>query len=286
LEQATLDSRLGELVHGPQFLAHRSSSFYVHVIQAWSKVTPENPHHNKPVETTSDYSTAISWADEIYGPVNTPRFYIPPKRFAKAVRDGANFSYILQPDSSGGMKYGQAFGTNPPIAGDWDKCALDAPDAEICEKFIENKMVAKNQWDFYAAQTQDFGTTFEELKDDQFIADFLATNTESTSVTPGDPEILFWAAVGKDALAAVIQWESGEYIIASVATKVSERGKGLATELIKRILTELHSRGISRVGLGVAHKNVAAIKVYERCGFKLLSNFTNYFSESWLERNQ
>lgn len=240
------------------------------------------------METTSDYLTAIQWADEIFGPVNTPRYYIPPKRFERAVRDGKSYSYILQPDKSDGMKYGQAFGSNPPIAGDWDKCALDglvALDASDAPNDF-NQMVRKNQWDFYTAQSKDFGTSFEELKDDQFIADFLATNTESTSVTPGDPEILFWAAVGSDALAAVVQWESGEYVIASVATKISERGKGLATELIKRILTELNSRGITRVGLGVAHQNLAAIKVYERCGFKLLSNFTNYFSESCLERNE
>ena len=246
------------------------------------------------MESTQDYQTAISWAHEILGPVNTPRFYIPPKRLDKAVRDEQNFSFILKPEPSDGMKYGQAFGKAPIVINGWDKCALDASDAPISpiessessESSEFGGLVEKNRWDFYAADTKDFATNFEELKDDAYISKFLEENTDGSSVMPGDTEILFWASVGRDALAAVVQWESGAYIIASVATKISERGKGLATQLIQQIMTELHHRGIDQVGLGVAHKNIAAKKVYERCGFKPLSTFINYFSESWLESHK
>jgi len=56
----------------------------------------------------------------------------------------------------------------------------------------------------------------------------------------------------------------------------SMRGKGFATELVKRFISRSNELGISVLSLGVDHKNTAAIKAYQRAGMVEIAQFTNY----------
>lgn len=56
--------------------------------------------------------------------------------------------------------------------------------------------------------------------------------------------------------------------IGNLVTNEKERGRGLATELMKSLLEYLRQRGVRKVFLEVESTNLPAIRVYEKCGFK------------------
>ena len=46
------------------------------------------------------------------------------------------------------------------------------------------------------------------------------------------------------------------------------RGQGYGTAVLRKILEEAMTRGVARVGLSTSPENAAAIRVYERVGFR------------------
>ncbi|MCR4776693.1 MAG: tRNA (adenosine(37)-N6)-threonylcarbamoyltransferase complex dimerization subunit type 1 TsaB [Saccharofermentans sp.] len=65
--------------------------------------------------------------------------------------------------------------------------------------------------------------------------------------------------------------------IGNLVTEEEERGKGLATAILKRLLEYLRKRGVKNVYLEVESTNVAAISVYKKCGFKSYNIRKGYF---------
>ena len=229
------------------------------------------------MESTTDHQVAISWAQELLGEINAAKVHIGPGEFLEAWRSADSFSFTRTSEPT----YGQAFGPNPHFDPRWGKVAVSH------SKFgpVWNGLQIANQFDFYGCKPEVIAG-FEEIEiinDDEFITEFLKANAEHSSVYPGNPEIIFWAGIENKSIAALVKWSSGTYVLASVATKESERGKGLATQLTKRIISKAATLGIQELYLGVAHKNVGAIKAYKNAGFFELAEFTNYFLDLSLQ---
>ena len=65
--------------------------------------------------------------------------------------------------------------------------------------------------------------------------------------------------------------------IGNLVTDEKERGKGLATAILKRLLEYLKERGVKNVYLEVESTNTAALSVYKKCGFKSYNIRKGYF---------
>lgn len=65
--------------------------------------------------------------------------------------------------------------------------------------------------------------------------------------------------------------------IGNLVTEEEERGKGLATAIMKRLLEYLKERGVKNVYLEVESTNDAAILVYKKCGFRSYHIRKGYF---------
>ena len=65
--------------------------------------------------------------------------------------------------------------------------------------------------------------------------------------------------------------------IGNLVTEEEERGKGLATAILKHLLENLKERGVKTVYLEVESTNTAALVVYKKCGFKSYNIRKGYF---------
>jgi len=180
---------------------------------------------------------------------------------------------------SGEHCYGVAFGPEPPVNPSWTSCSIDQ------SSFGDHlgPLVANDQWDFFSIDTagSSHESSVEEVSDDDLIAEILSEHAPLSRVWPGNKEIVNWYGVrdyqGQWAsIGALVLWESGLHVIASVVTVTAQRGQGLAQLLLGGMVAEARRRNIRWLGLGVAHDNLAARRTYERAGFVVRANFTNY----------
>lgn len=65
--------------------------------------------------------------------------------------------------------------------------------------------------------------------------------------------------------------------IGNLVTEEEERGKGLATAILKRLLEYLKERGVRIVYLEVESTNTPALLVYKKCGFRSYNIRKGYF---------
>jgi ribosomal protein S18 acetylase RimI-like enzyme len=229
------------------------------------------------VQATSDYKVALQWATSLLGELNVPKVFIGQENFLEAFLNNDSFSFTTKGD----MPYGQAYGPNPFIDPRWEKCAVAYSKGAPTYGHLQ----IANQFDFYGRKTEVIAG-FEELEicaDNALIEKVLKENAPNSSVYPGNSEIIFWGQVENAAFGALVKWKSGFHVLVSIVTVESMRGKGLATELTKRMVSKAARLGIQEVALGVSHKNPAAIKAYERAGFIVLAQFTNYYLEPSLQ---
>lgn len=59
---------------------------------------------------------------------------------------------------------------------------------------------------------------------------------------------------------------------------VEEKGKKLGLEVFEAFLDFCQEQGFMKIGLEVRSSNAAAIKIYSRCGFGLVGQRQNYYS--------
>jgi GNAT superfamily N-acetyltransferase len=232
----------------------------------------------KSFKQTSDLTLALGWAQERLGDLSGPGMFVSEvnaERFIEAFVTNDSFSFTM--DS--GFIYGQAYGPNPHIDSRWDKCGVAYN--KFGPKF--GHLEIANQFDTYGISTEIIPgfETIEELTDEVLIKKILDENAPTSSIYPGNPEIVQWGCVRNglgdvSAIGALVRWSSGAYVISSVATVESERGKGFATELTKRFISKANELGVKNLGLGVSHKNIAAIKAYQKAGMIEIAQFTNY----------
>ena len=226
-------------------------------------------------EETSEISVALQWATEIFGFTNVPKYYLSPQNFLTAYRDEDSFSFVVKGDPI----YGHTYGPKPHFDPRWGKVAV----ADIHpEQVLECR--PRYGFEFWASSTQATGAPLEIINDQSLINQILDEHAPDSSVRPGGSEEIFWGGIRNEsgqvaAIGVLVKWQSGQYVLASVATRAQDRGKGLATQLAAGVAAHAHSLGIGEVGLGVRDNNIAAQKAYAKAGYTRLAAFTNYFRE-------
>lgn len=221
------------------------------------------------------YSGLLSAATDLWGPQNYIRYAIAREKFAEALIDGET---IWVTTTEG---FGIALGSHASALESWVRFtlprAIPAPEGAL----------VRGTWDFFARELTP-EPTMSELKavpSDESIALFLKEHSPDASVNPGDPEVLTWVTLTDQtrahsgqlsAVGAIVRWQSGELCLASIAAHSSKRGMGLATRLVSEMVDTCAGLGASRVGLGVYAENFAAKRVYQKCGFTQVNEFTSY----------
>ena len=232
----------------------------------------------KSFNQTSDLTIALGWAREQLGEINGPGIFVSEansKDFVEAFKSEDSFSFTMR----SGFTYGHAYGPNPHIDPRWEKCAVGF--SKFGPKF--GHLEIANQFDTYGIDTRIIPgfESIEVLADEALIKKILDENAPTSSVYPGNPEVIQWGCVRNEAgevsaIGALVKWSSGSHVISSVATVESMRGEGYATELVKRFISRTNELGIKTLSLGVDHKNIGAIKAYQNAGMIEIAQFTNY----------
>jgi ribosomal protein S18 acetylase RimI-like enzyme len=197
--------------------------------------------------------------------------WIPQSHFINGEFDDAgNFTTCRQDNGI----YGVAIGNNPVIPKDWDRFSIES--RAISSLPDEFKVV--NEWDCYWAPTIKGASIQPRVSTDQEIDTFLKLHAPTSSVFPGNKEILEWIEIQDSnqlvAVAALCRWESGKVIISSVATQTDFRGRGFGKALTEKCLNAGEKLGEKYLCLGVHHTNESAQRLYQSTGFKLMHNFT------------
>jgi ribosomal protein S18 acetylase RimI-like enzyme len=224
--------------------------------------------------STDAYAEAMEWALELCGPSNVPRVWIPENAFVEAVREEQSLSLTRRTDNG---FFGLGTGENPLILPQWNEFALpQSYTGKVPTEFIE-----RHRWETHACETREQSYSLEILEEDEVVSAFLDTHAPDSSARPGNPEIQFWGCVrnveGEIAsVAAITQWESGEYMLSSVGTHLDMRGKGYAQKVCAGLLGLAYDRGIERVNLVVLSSNTPAINAYKKIGFNEIGKFLSY----------
>jgi RimJ/RimL family protein N-acetyltransferase len=200
--------------------------------------------------------------------------YAPEQRFITAHVGDDNLSFSVTDED--GSIFAMALGEDPVIL------PCDRISTTLNVKLDLKKYVHRVNWDFYSIDTDSFisGKQAEICTDESEITELLKGHARKSSVWPGDDEVIFWGGKRIDgqlvSVGALVQWRTGQVMFASIATHTDYRGKGLAQELVKEMLTSIAAQGISHVGLGVFAENASAKRAYEKVGFNLVNEFSSY----------
>jgi hypothetical protein len=189
------------------------------------------------VSATTDLATAREWIGERFAPGGPAEFFLSPTRFVSCERTPDSWSMTL----SGEQCYGLGFGPAPPINPEWTRCSIDQ--SRLGERV--GQLVARDAWDFYSLDTSTprAGSkppvVVETVSDDAAIERILRAHAPHSQVWPGNAEVANWFGVRTEAgqwasIAALVRWESGSYVLASIATIVDLRGRGYVRQLLSR----------------------------------------------------
>lgn len=223
--------------------------------------------------THLDFPELMTTAERLFGINNYLRFAIAPGKFADAIYQEGT---LWVSNSEG---YGIACGPRANALATWERYTLPR------EATAPDRSEIRGTWDFFARSLSLRETpavpAVPATKTDLQIANFLEAHSPDSSVKPGDPEIQSWTTLldqsGEiSAVGAIVQWQSGEFCLASIATHTAQRGRGLATRLVTTMVERCEELGARRVGLGVYAENYSAKRVYSKCGFTLMNEFTSY----------
>ena len=226
------------------------------------------------LERTDDPALALAWAEERLGAGNPVAFLLAPRRFGFIERTPEGLSLTL----TGDEWFGACFGTRPPLRDEWRRCAVSA--SSFGDHLLSLARV--DEWDFFTRRVASGGATApaDELHDDDAVARFLEAHAPHSAVWPGHHEVVAWYgasdAHGLVAVAALVRWESGYHVVSSVATRADARGRGHGARLMVGVAAAARERGVEWLGLGVAHDNEPAHRLYRATGFELRAAFTSY----------
>ncbi|MCR5194201.1 MAG: ribosomal protein S18-alanine N-acetyltransferase [Alphaproteobacteria bacterium] len=67
--------------------------------------------------------------------------------------------------------------------------------------------------------------------------------------------------------------------IITIGVHPDARGAGIAIAMIGLMENEIKKNGANKIFLEVSHKNTAAIKLYEKCGFIVIGKRKQYYSD-------
>ncbi|HVB70537.1 MAG TPA: GNAT family N-acetyltransferase [Acidimicrobiales bacterium] len=228
------------------------------------------------LEHTDDIDEALEWAYKLGGPGAPAAFLLAPARFAFAERSGESFALTLH----GQEWFGAGFGPSPPLRNEWQTCFISY--STLGDRV--GRLVRGDEWDFYTRELVDVrtGGSVNEVTGAVAISALLSEHAPHSQVWPGDPEVVAWYGVddeeGLASVAALVRWESGLHVVSSVATRSNARGRGLAERVLVGLMHAAAARGVVWLGLGVAHDNLVAERLYERTGFTRRAEFSAYRS--------
>jgi ribosomal protein S18 acetylase RimI-like enzyme len=220
---------------------------------------------------SKNYQEALKWAEEYGDSGKVLTAWIPEIGFQFATKnEDGSLSFTRD-------GFGLGIGPDPIIEEEWSNFALPASLPK--EKTVAFQLVGR--WNPFFIETSKVADPGDVVKiSDVGIKDFLDSNAPNSSTYPGNPEIQFWAGIKVSnelmATGCLAKWESGRYILSSIATKESERGMGYGEKLTRGLVALAGQIGINEVYLAVSAKNPVAQRVYERIGFKSLGQFHTY----------
>ena len=176
--------------------------------------------------------------------------------------------------------FGLGIGESPIIENEWRHFALPAS----LPKELTKDFTLIGRWNPFYISTSEIRESLEvEKVEDIGIKEFLDENAPQSSTYPGNSEIQFWAGVKVNnelvATGCLAKWESGKYVLSSIATKESERGKGYGEKITRGLVALAGKEGIDEVYLAVSAKNPGAQRVYEKVGFRSLGKFHTFERE-------
>ena len=226
------------------------------------------------LEVTEDLEEAKSWAESLLRTRNAAKYYMSHENFVAAYKDDESFSFIVKGEPFYGHLYGEGAFLDP-------RCTDLASTHPLPLKGFS---VRGGGFQFWEIEAKSAIAPIELLTDVTEIKKLIQEHAPDSSVSPGDPEEVFWGGIRNEigelvSCAVVVQWQSGFHVMSSVVTRSQDRGLGYATALSKGIAAHAYRIGIPFVGLGVRTGNLAAQRAYEKAGFKALGAFTNYSRE-------
>jgi GNAT superfamily N-acetyltransferase len=196
--------------------------------------------------------------------------WVPESHFISANFDGENLSITRRDESI----YGMAFGRTPLISPEWKSFSMES----IGIASLQSDVEIKAEWDCYWAPTFSDSSALVREKSDEEITTFLQAHAPSSSVFPGNDEILHWIEIVDQGelvgVAALCRWQSGKVVVSSVATHSNRRGQGIGKQVMAASLSAAYELGEEFLSLGVMHANESAHRLYRSMGFTLMHNFT------------
>ena len=223
---------------------------------------------------TNNYSEVLNLLKYRARDLETFTTYAPEQRFITAHVGDDNLSFSVTDED--GSIFAMALGEDPVIL------PCDRISTTVNVKVDLTKYVHRVNWDFYSIDTDTFisGKPAEICTDESEITELLKWHARKSSVWPGNDEVILWGGKRIDgqlvSVGALVKWRTGQVMFASIATHTDFRGKGLAQELVREMLTSVAAQGISHVGLGVFALNASAKRAYEKVGFNLINEFSSY----------
>ena len=220
----------------------------------------------------TDFSDAFDYLKTDWKLSTLFKFWIPKEKFVELLIDESGIS-ICREDNG---RFVFALGKRAPLRPEWSRISFERSSSWLKEL----TKYEKNEWEAYSLHvpSEPRLEINEEPKNEE-IEKFLKEHGPDLSVSPGNPEIVRWSSIRSDSgelegVAAICKWQSGEHVVASVATHSARRNRGLGKKLMGVVSGELASLGIKQVCLGVTSSNLSAVKVYADTGYKKLFDFT------------
>jgi ribosomal protein S18 acetylase RimI-like enzyme len=221
-----------------------------------------------------NYAEVLNLLKDRASDLETFTTYAPEQRFITAQVGDDNLSFSVTEED--GSIFAMALGNDPVIL------ACDRISTTLGVEMDLKKYVHRVNWDFYSIDTHSFSSCkqAEICTDELEITELLKGHARKSSVWPGNDEVILWGGKRIDgqlvSVGALVKWRTGQVMFASIATHTDFRGRGLAQELVKEMLTSVAAQGISHVGLGVFAENASAKRAYEKVGFNLVNEFSSY----------
>lgn len=224
--------------------------------------------------STNNYAEVLNLLQYRARDLETFTTYAPEQRFLTAHLSHENLSFSVADED--GSVFAMALGNDPIIL------HCDRLSTTLNVKVDLAKYVHRVNWDFYSIDTDSFssGKQAEICTDELEITELLKGHARKSSVWPGNEEVILWGGKRIDgqlvSVGALVKWRTGQVMFASIATHTEYRGKGLAQDLVREMLTSVAAQGVGHVGLGVFAENVSAKRAYEKVGFNLINEFSSY----------
>jgi ribosomal protein S18 acetylase RimI-like enzyme len=223
-----------------------------------------------------DYEEAIEFLHDDLRASTLFKTWIPRERFIELLHSEGGISMFREDTTPIAF----AIGANPPIRDSWKKMSIERGASVIDEISAKER----EDWETYYMVVPRDPVPYTEprVRADAEIDSFLKQHAPKSSVFPGNKEIVEWVRVDRNiagkaellGVAAICRWESGEHVVASVATHSEMRGEGIGVEVMRQTLAVAQRNSIPILCLGVMSNNHSAIALYKRSGWQELVKFT------------